>query len=79
MKIIKTLDRARLYAAQTPQCYRTDILKKALKKYGKLKNATDESQLVEKLGVKAAVVLSDYKNIKITTPEDLIFLEKTEK
>ncbi len=74
-KITETLDRSVLYAAQTPQCYRTEILKKALNKYGDLKDATDESQLVEKLGVKVAVVVSDYKNIKITTPEDIIIAE----
>ncbi len=74
-KVTETLDRSALYAAQTPQCYRADTLKKALVKYGALKDATDESQLVEKLGVKVAVVVSDYKNIKITTPEDLIIAE----
>ncbi len=74
-KITETLDRSVLYAAQTPQCYRAEILKKALNKYGDLKDATDESQLVEKLGVKVAVVVSDYKNIKITTPEDIIIAE----
>ena len=74
-KITQTLDRSVLYAAQTPQCYRAEVLKKALTKYGNLKDATDESQLVEKLGVKVAVVISDYKNIKITTPEDLIIAE----
>lgn len=74
-KVKETLDRSVLYAAQTPQCYRAKVLKKALNKYGALKDATDESQLVEKLGVKVAVVISDYKNIKITTPEDLIIAE----
>jgi 2-C-methyl-D-erythritol 4-phosphate cytidylyltransferase len=74
-KITETLDRSVLYAAQTPQCYRAEILKKALNKYSDLKDATDESQLVEKLGVKVAVVVSDYKNIKITTPEDIIIAE----
>ncbi|MDR1684149.1 MAG: 2-C-methyl-D-erythritol 4-phosphate cytidylyltransferase [Elusimicrobiota bacterium] len=74
-RVVKTLDRALLYAAQTPQCYRAQTLKAALKKYGRLKNATDESQLVEKMGVKVAAVLSGYENIKITTPEDLIFAD----
>ena len=71
-KIIQTLKRKELFAAQTPQCYQADILKKALKKYGKEILATDESQLVEKLGVSITAVTGDYKNIKITTPEDLI-------
>ncbi|MBO7605132.1 MAG: 2-C-methyl-D-erythritol 4-phosphate cytidylyltransferase [Elusimicrobiaceae bacterium] len=71
-KIIKTLKRGELFAAQTPQCYRAEILKSALKKYGKEILATDESQLVEKLGISITAVIGDYKNIKITTPEDLI-------
>ena len=71
-KITKTLKREELFAAQTPQCYRAEVLKKALKKYGNEIFATDESQLVEKLGINVTAVIGDYKNIKITTPEDLI-------
>ena len=71
----QTLDRSSLWAAQTPQCYRREILAEALEKFGSEKDATDESQLVEKLGVKVRVVPSDYKNNKITTPEDLVFAE----
>ena len=70
-----TLDRSSLWAAQTPQAYKREILAQALEKFGHEKNATDESQLVEKLGVKVRIVPSDYKNNKITTPEDLIFAE----
>ena len=68
----KTLDRSRLWAAQTPQCYQVNILKQALEKFGSEQDATDESQLVEKTGTKVQIVESDYKNSKITTPEDLV-------
>ena len=71
----KTPNRSTLWAAQTPQCYRRELLAEALEKFGAQKDATDESQLVEKLGVKVRVVESDYKNNKITTPEDLLFAE----
>ena len=71
-KVVKTLKRAELFAAQTPQCYQAKILRDALKKYGNKILATDESQLVEKLGVKVTAVVGDYRNLKITTPEDLI-------
>lgn len=71
----KTPERSALWAAQTPQCYRRELLAEALEKFGAQKDATDESQLVEKLGVKVRVVESDYKNNKITTPEDLLFAE----
>lgn len=70
-----TLDRSSLWAAQTPQCYRADILRRALDRFGHLQDATDESQLVERLGVNVKIEMSDYKNLKITTPEDLIMAE----
>ncbi len=73
--VVRTLERAKLWAAQTPQCYRREILQEALGKYGAEKEATDESQLVERLGVNVQLVASDYTNFKITTPEDLIFAE----
>lgn len=73
--VVRTLQREKLWAAQTPQCYQRTLLAEALEKFGDEKNATDESQLVEKLGVRVRLVPSDYTNFKITTPEDLIFAE----
>ena len=73
--VARTLDRSKLWAAQTPQCYRREILTQALEKFAGQKDATDESQLVEKLGVAVQLVAADYTNFKITTPEDLIFAE----
>ncbi len=73
--VMHTLDRTQLWAAQTPQCYQRCILLEALEKWGGQKDATDESQLVEKMGVPVQIVPSDYTNFKITTPEDLIFAE----
>lgn len=73
--VLKTLDRNELYNAQTPQAYRAEIIKDALSKFGHLADATDESQLVEKLGVKVHIVEGSYKNIKITTPEDMMSAE----
>lgn len=73
--VVRTLDRSKLWAAQTPQCYQRDVLTKALEQFADEKDATDESQLVEKLGIKVHLVPSDYTNFKITTPEDLIFAE----
>jgi len=71
----KTPERARYWAAQTPQCYRLPLLLKALDAPGADENATDESSLVERAGHKVALVPSDYTNIKITTPEDMVFAE----
>lgn len=73
--VTRTLERSKLWAAQTPQCYQRRVLVDALDKFGNEKDATDESQLVEKLGVRVQLVPSDYTNFKITTPEDLIYAE----
>lgn len=71
----ETLERSRLMAAQTPQCYRKETLERALKAAGAGTDYSDESQILEKLGIRPAVVLSDYRNIKVTTPEDLVIAE----
>ncbi len=71
----RTLERNALWAAQTPQCYRAHVLRRALDKFGHLQDATDESQLVERLGVSVKIETSDYQNLKITTPEDLVMAE----
>jgi len=72
--VAKTLDRSKLWEAQTPQVFRKDLI---LRAYAKFKDAdvTDDASLVEKLGIKVAVIPGSYNNIKITTPEDLILAE----
>lgn len=68
----ETLKREDIWEIQTPQVFRKDII---LKAYAKFKNisATDDASLVERLGVKVKVIKGSYYNIKITTPEDLVF------
>ena len=73
--ISSTPVRSSFWAAQTPQCYRREILEDALTRFANEKNATDESQLVEKTGHKVKIVPSTYENFKITTPEDLTMAE----
>ncbi|MGL6168810.1 MAG: 2-C-methyl-D-erythritol 4-phosphate cytidylyltransferase [Fusobacteriaceae bacterium] len=67
-----TPNRDFLIAVQTPQIFYSTILKKAYEN-AKIKNiiGTDDSSLVESLGEKIGVIPGDYKNIKITTIEDL--------
>ncbi len=70
-----TLDRNSLWEIQTPQVFKRELILKAYEKAmreGGLE-ATDDSSLVERLGYKVSIVPSSYSNIKITTPEDLIF------
>ncbi|MCL2828731.1 MAG: 2-C-methyl-D-erythritol 4-phosphate cytidylyltransferase [Oscillospiraceae bacterium] len=60
-----------LYAAQTPQCFHTKILRKCHKKHRQSDTATDDSNLLEREGYKVGIVAGDGFNIKITTPLDL--------
>lgn len=66
-----TLNRETIYHAQTPQAFKTDLIKACHEK-GKGKLATDDAQLVEWYSKeKIKVVLSSFTNKKITLPEDL--------
>lgn len=70
--VTKTLARRALFEIQTPQAFRKNII---LKAYARLRNTevTDDASLVEKLGKPVKVVSGSYFNIKITTPDDLVF------
>lgn len=73
--VTATLRRETLVDVQTPQAFRKDLLlrayDKALSEGAEAAEATDDSALVERLGVKVKVVDGSYRNIKITTQEDL--------
>lgn len=75
-RVQKTLDRSILWAAQTPQTYQYQIIKEALEEARKSNfYSTDDSSLVERIGKPVRIVPGSYENIKITTPDDLIFGE----
>jgi 2-C-methyl-D-erythritol 4-phosphate cytidylyltransferase len=70
--VVKTLDRTQLRHALTPQCFRYDLLRRAYAAVDPSDPAlTDESAMVERLGVRIATVEGSRRNIKITRPEDL--------
>lgn len=72
-----TLDRDRLYEIQTPQVFRLNVIKNAHNSAVKAKfHTTDDSALVERLGVRVKVVEGLTQNIKITTKENLLYAEK---
>jgi 2-C-methyl-D-erythritol 4-phosphate cytidylyltransferase len=73
--ILKTLDRAILRNAQTPQIFKTELLKRA---YSEKMSAgiTDDSQLVENLKIKVSAVETKFLNFKITTKQDFELAEK---
>ena len=68
-----TPSRSILFTAQTPQVFRFDIILKAYENSDG--DVTDDSSLVEGLGVKVQLYPGSYDNIKITTPEDLALAE----
>lgn len=74
--VVATPVRSSLQAVQTPQIFSVELLKRA---YACLQQhpaqVTDDASVVELLGEKVAVAMGRYENIKITTPEDLIFAE----
>lgn len=74
--VVRTIPRARLRRALTPQCFRYSILRRAYEQVEVLDpTLTDESALVERLGVPVTVVEGSSRNIKITRPEDLLVAE----
>jgi 2-C-methyl-D-erythritol 4-phosphate cytidylyltransferase len=70
LDIQETLQRDLLWEAQTPQGFHKDVLVQAHRRKFK-GEATDDALLVEHLGIKVKMVMGDYRNIKITTPEDM--------
>lgn len=74
MFIRKTLDRDRIFRAQTPQAFRLPLIKRAYAAKAAA-GATDDSSLVELIGGKVKMLKGSYRNIKITTKEDLKLAE----
>jgi 2-C-methyl-D-erythritol 4-phosphate cytidylyltransferase len=70
--IAKTPDRATLWAAQTPQVFRADVLRRALEDGDP---ATDEAALVAAAGGSVRLIKGPSENIKVTTPTDLRLAE----
>ncbi len=74
--IVKNINRRGLWFAQTPQVFKYSILAEAYKMYDiHHADITDESGLVEQLGVKVRTVAGSIFNIKITKEEDLILAQ----
>jgi len=78
-QVTRTVARAHLRRALTPQAFQFDILKRAYHDLEELESAgldvTDDSFLVERLGVAVTIVEGSARNIKITNQEDLVMAE----
>ena len=74
--VINTPDRETLWQAQTPQSFRFGVIFNAHRSAEQDRYiGTDDASLVERMGGAVRIVRGDYRNIKITTPEDLILAE----
>jgi 2-C-methyl-D-erythritol 4-phosphate cytidylyltransferase len=75
-RVAGTLERARLWHAQTPQCFRRELLRRAYERaLAEGFEATDDSALVERLGEPVQIVEGGAHNIKITSPQDFALAE----
>ncbi len=72
-RVQKTIPRADLWQAQTPQMFRYATLKKALETCRG--SPTDEAEAIEALGLQPKLVQGELRNLKITYPQDLALLE----
>lgn len=74
--ILETLDRACVWAVQTPQIFDYNLLRTAHEQASAMHlTTTDDAALIEALGRRTKIVESDASNIKITKPFDLIAAE----
>lgn len=71
-EVVETLERAELVAVQTPQAFRTDVLRRAHEGGAE---ASDDAALVERAGGRVVVVAGEPHNLKLTTPQDLAAAE----
>lgn len=75
--ISNTVDRSRIWRAQTPQVFRRSLIVEAYANAPRdSSKITDDSCLIERLGKKVRIASGSYKNIKITTKEDLTLARK---
>jgi 2-C-methyl-D-erythritol 4-phosphate cytidylyltransferase len=68
-RVVETISRDDLVAVQTPQAFRTDVLRAA---HTTAADATDDAALVEAAGGRVVVVPGERANLKVTTPADLV-------
>jgi 2-C-methyl-D-erythritol 4-phosphate cytidylyltransferase len=75
--IERTLDRARLWAVQTPQTFRLDVIRRALAEVRRRGvQLTDDTAACELIGQPVELVISTELNPKVTCPEDLPYIEQ---
>jgi len=77
MNVTATLDRDSLYSVQTPQIFKRNLYFQAIE--AAIQNGedfTDDCQLMERMGFPVVIVSGSYSNIKLTTADDLVVIER---
>lgn len=69
-RVVETISREGVVAIQTPQVFKAELLRRAYAQQD-LSGATDDAQLVERLGEPVFVIEGEARNVKVTTPSDL--------
>lgn len=72
-RVVETIPRDGLVAVQTPQVFSRELIRRAYASVD-LSGATDDAQIVERLGEPVLVVEGDSRNVKVTTPDDLMLV-----
>ena len=74
--VVRTLDRSGIWLIQTPQAFSWAIIHEAHERARRegLPEATDDATLVERLGVPVKIVHGSERNVKVTTPSDLVMV-----
>jgi 2-C-methyl-D-erythritol 4-phosphate cytidylyltransferase len=70
-----SVNRANYYLVQTPQTFQTHLINDAYKNASGDDNFTDDASVLESNGIAINMLAGDYKNLKITTPEDIVIAE----
>jgi len=74
--VLETVPRDDLWLAQTPQGFRRDAGRAAFARArAEHWECSDDAQVLERAGIRVAIVPGDARNVKITTPEDLALVE----
>lgn len=74
--ILRTIPRNNVFAVQTPQFFKLDLLKQAFDHRGTKHEFTDEAALLESQGIKVHLFPGDPRNIKVTTEQDLFLIDR---
>ncbi|HHC09168.1 MAG TPA: 2-C-methyl-D-erythritol 4-phosphate cytidylyltransferase [Actinobacteria bacterium] len=70
-RVVRTVDRSRLVAVQTPQAFAADVLRAAHEVVGPDEDVTDDAGLVEAMGGTVVTIPGEVTNLKVTFPDDL--------